>query len=69
MLDKDIILIGQAINDLGDARDILRFLVDKGVLATSWREIESVLDMIHSELCDLETHFASQATPWPDGAS
>jgi len=69
MLDKDIILIGQAINELGDARDILGVLVDRGVLPASWREIESVLDMIHSELCDLEIHFASQTTSWPGGAS
>ena len=69
MHEEDIILIGQAISGLNDARDTLRVLVDKGVLPTSWREIESVLDTIQSELCDLEFHFASQKTPWPVGAS
>jgi hypothetical protein len=69
MHDKDIILIGQAINGLSDARDILHVLVDKGVLPASWREIEAVLDMIHSDLCDLEIHFASQTRSWPIGAS
>lgn len=69
MDDKDIILIGQAINGISDARDLLRVLVDKGVLPTSWREIESVLGMIHAELCDLEIHFASQTGPSAAGAS
>ncbi len=69
MDDRDIILIGQAISGLSDARDILRALVDKGVLPTSWREIESVLELIYSDLRDLEIHFASQIRPWPVGAS
>ncbi len=69
MDDKDIILIGQAINGLSDARNIMRVLVDRGVLPLSWQEIESVLDMILSQLCDLETQVASPARTWPVGAS
>lgn len=69
MDDKDIILIGQAINGLSDARNIMRVLVDRGVLPQSWQEIESVLDMIHSQLCDLEMHFTSAGRSWPVEAS
>jgi hypothetical protein len=65
MDDKDIILIGQAINGLSDARNIMRVLVDRGVLPLSWQEIESVLDMIVSQLCDLEMHVTSPARSWP----
>lgn len=68
MDDKDIILIGQAINGLGDAKEILKVLVGKGVLPRSWEEIDSVLDMIHSQLCDLEIHFASRTRSWTNGA-
>lgn len=68
MDDKDIILIGQAINGLGDARDILRVLVNKGVLPVTWREIESVLETIQSELRNVEVHLASRTKPWPVGA-
>ena len=57
MDNKDIILIGQAIDGLSDARNIIRALVDRGVLPPSWQEIESVLDMILSQLSDLEMHF------------
>jgi hypothetical protein len=67
MNNQDIILIGQAINGLSDAREILGVLMDRGVLPTSWREIESVLETIQSELCDLEVHFASQKMQWPAG--
>jgi len=65
MDDKDIILIGQAINALTDARDTMRVLVGRGVLPLSWQEIESVLDMILSLLCDLEMHVTSPAQSWP----
>ena len=69
MDNKDIILIGQAIDGLSDARNIIRTLVDRGVMPRSWQEIESVLDMIVSQLCDLETHVTSPARSWPVGAS
>lgn len=69
MDNKDVILLGQAINGLNDARDILRVLVDRGALSASWSEIEAVLGMIHSELCEVESEFASQARPWSAGAS
>jgi hypothetical protein len=69
MDDKDIILIGQAINGLSDARNTMRVLVDRGVLPPSWGEIESALDMILTQLCDLEMQVASAARSWPVGAS
>ncbi len=67
MDDKDIILIGQAIGGLSDARNIMGVLVDRGVLPASWHEIESVLDMILSQLCDLEMHVTSPSGSWPGG--
>ena len=67
MDNKDIILIGQAIDGLSDARNIIRALVDRGVMPRSWQEIESVLDMILSQLSDLEMHFTTPARSWPVG--
>lgn len=69
MDNKDIILIGQAINGLNEARDMLRVLVDRRALPQSWSEIESVLGTIQEELCEVETEFASQTRPWSAGAS
>lgn len=69
MDNRDMILMGRAINGLGDARDILRVLVDKGVLPTSWREIESVLETIHSELSTVEAYLMSQTRPLSLGPS
>lgn len=69
MDNRDVILMGRAINGLGDARDILRVLVDKGVLSSSWREIESVLETIHSELSTVEAHLMSQTRPLSLGPS
>ncbi len=69
MDDKDIILIGHAIEGLSDARNTMRVLVDSGVLPISWREIESVLDMILSQLSDLEIHVTTSARSWHVEAS
>jgi hypothetical protein len=65
MDNKDIILIGQAIDGLSDARNIVRALVDRGVLPLSWQEIESVLDMILSQLSELEMHVITPVRSWP----
>jgi hypothetical protein len=65
MDNKDIILIGQAIDGLSDARNIVRALVDRGVLPLSWQEIESVLDMILSQLNELEMHVITPVRSWP----
>jgi hypothetical protein len=60
MNDRDVLLIGRAIDGLGEAQAIVDVLVNRGALPISWREIESVLDSIRSELCNIEKELISQ---------
>ena len=54
MNDQEIILIGRAIDGLGEVGEILRVLVNRRTLPESWVEIVSVMDSIRSELSDTE---------------
>ncbi len=54
MNEQEIILLGRAIDGLVDVREILRVLVNRGVLPESWKEIVSVMDAIRSELSNME---------------
>jgi len=60
MNDRDLLLIGRAIDGLEEAQAIVDVLVNRGALPISWREIESVLHSIRSELCNIEKEFISQ---------
>jgi hypothetical protein len=60
MNDRDVLLIGRAIDGLGEAQAIVDVLVNRGALPISWREIESVLDSVRSELCTIEKELISQ---------
>jgi hypothetical protein len=60
MKDQDVILIGRAIDGLGEAQDIVDVLVTRGTLPISWREIESVLHSIRNELGNIEKELISQ---------
>jgi hypothetical protein len=60
MNDRDVLLIGRAIDGLGEAQAIVDVLVNRGALPITWREIESVLDSIRSELCNIEKELISQ---------
>ena len=60
MNDRDVLLIGRAIDGLGEAQAIVDVLVNRGALPISWREIESVLDSIRSELCNIEKELIGQ---------
>ncbi len=62
MKDQDVILIGRAIDGLGEAQDIVDVLVTRGTLPISWREIESVLHSIRNELCNIEKELIGQTT-------
>ena len=54
MNDKEIILLGRAIDNLGDAQEILSFLVERGILPETWKEIVAVMESIGSELACVE---------------
>ncbi|AFM24490.1 hypothetical protein [Desulfomonile tiedjei] len=54
MNDKEIILLGRAIDNLGDVQEILKFLVERGILPDTWKEIVSVMESISSELTCVE---------------
>jgi hypothetical protein len=54
MNDKEIILLGRAIDNLGDVQEILKFLVERGILPDTWKEIVSVMESISSELSCVE---------------
>ncbi len=54
MNDQEIILIGRAIDGLGEVGEIMRALVNRGTLPESWAEIVSVMDSIRCELSDTE---------------
>ena len=60
MNDRDLLLIGRAIDGLEEAQAIVDVLVNRGALPISWREIESVLHSIRSELCNIEKELISQ---------
>jgi hypothetical protein len=60
MNDRDVLLIGRAIDGLGEAQAVVDVLVNRGALPISWREIESVLDSVRSELCTIEKELVSQ---------
>jgi hypothetical protein len=60
MNDRDLLLIGRAIDGLGEAQAIVDVLVNRGALPISWREIESVLHSIGNELCNIEKELISQ---------
>jgi hypothetical protein len=60
MNDQDVILIGRAIDGLGEAQDIVEVLVARGTLPISWREIESVLHSIRNELSNIERELINQ---------
>jgi hypothetical protein len=57
MNDQEIILIGRAIDGLGEVGEIMRALVNRGTLPESWAEIVSVMDSIRCELSDTEKGF------------
>jgi hypothetical protein len=54
MNDKEIILLGRAIDSLGDVQEILKFLVERGILPDTWKEIVSVMESISGELTCVE---------------
>jgi hypothetical protein len=58
--DQDMLLIGRAIDGLGEAQDIVDVLVTRGTLPLSWREIESVLHSIRMELSSIESELSGQ---------
>ena len=60
MNDRDLLLIGRAIDGLEEAQAIVDVLVNRGALPISWREIESVLHSIRNELCNIEKELISQ---------
>jgi len=63
MKEQDIILIGRAIDGLGQAQEVVTVLVNRGTLKASWQEIASVLDSIRAELSDIENRL------WDDAPS
>jgi hypothetical protein len=62
MNDRDLLLIGRAIDGLGEAQAIVDVLANRGTLPISWREIESVLQSIRTELCNIEQEIISQTS-------
>jgi hypothetical protein len=60
MNDRDLLLIGRAIDGLEEAQAVVDVLVNRGALPISWREIESVLHSIGNELCNIEKELISQ---------
>jgi hypothetical protein len=60
MNDRDLLLIGRAIDGLEEAQAIVDVLVNRGALPISWREIESVLHSIGNELSNIEKELISQ---------
>lgn len=54
MNDKEIILLGRAIDSLDDVQEILKFLVERGILPDTWKEIVSVMESISGELTCVE---------------
>jgi hypothetical protein len=60
MNDRDLLLIGRAIDGLEETQAIVDVLVNRGALPISWREIESVLHSIGNELCNIEKELISQ---------
>jgi hypothetical protein len=68
MNEQDIILLGRAIDGLVDVREILRVLVNRGVLPDSWKEIVSVMDSVRSELSDMELGLLGNASQMGAGS-
>jgi hypothetical protein len=60
MNDRDLLLIGRAVEGLEEAQAIVDVLVNRGALPISWREIESVLHSIRNELCNIEKELIGQ---------
>jgi hypothetical protein len=60
MNDRDLLLIGRAVEGLEEAQAIVDVLVNRGALPISWREIESVLHSIRNELCNIENELIGQ---------
>ena len=63
MTDQDMLLVGRAIDGLGEAQEIVDVLISRGILPLSWREIESVLQSIRVELSNLEKEYIGQMIP------
>ena len=63
MKEQDIVLIGRAIDGLGQAQEMVTVLVSRGILKESWLEIASVLDSIRADLSDIENRL------WDDAPS
>ncbi len=61
MNDKEIILLGRAIDSLGDVQEILKFLVERGILPDTWKEIVSVMESISAELTCVEQNLMGSA--------
>lgn len=59
MSGQDLILIGRAVNALGEVQDILRVLVTRGSLPESWGEIETLLRSIQTGLREIENEFGA----------
>jgi len=67
MNDRDVLLIGRAIDGLGEAQAIVDVLANRGTLPISWREIESVLQSIRTELCNIEQELISETSALGSG--
>jgi hypothetical protein len=63
MDNQEMLLIGRAIDALGESQEIVDVLVSRGTLPLSWREIASVLDSIQAELSNIEKELIAQTIP------